>query len=341
MNARPCVLALVATLLQACTPVSAPTSKPAAPRVLAGNGTEGFQDGVGAEARFRKPIRLAPLGPDSVVVADIYNHAIREVHLDGRVATLVGGPDRKGHADGTAQDARIASPHGVAVSPAGVVAVAEASNHTVRLLTPASASARRSPEAAGEPSLVVSTLAGAAGAEGLGDGPVAQARFRSPHAVLWDPDGSLLVCDIGNARIRRVRGGRVETVAGAEKGTFVYPMDIAWAKDGRLLIADAGSNRIRTWDAAAGVGTIETDVPLHTPHGVTAGPDGTMYVADMNAHQVVAIDAAGRVRRVFGTGHAGAGADQLRKPAAVLVHAGHLWIADLDNHRIVVVPLAK
>ena len=27
----------------------------------------------------------------------------------------------------------------------------------------------------------------------------------------------------------------------------------------------------------------------------------------------------------------------MNKPAAVLVHAGWLWIADLDNHRIVAV----
>ena len=327
-------LGLVAALLSSgCTAAAPPRpAAPAGPRVVAGNGVEGFQDGVGAEARFRKPIRLAALGPESIVVADIYNHAIREVTLGGRVTTLAGGPDRKGHADGTAAEARFASPHGVAVSTDGAIAVAEATNHTVRLMTPPTDAARRSP-------FVVSTLAGAAGVEGDADGAAADARFRSPHAVLWDRDGSLLVCDIGNARVRRVRDRRVETVVGAEKGTFVYPMDLAWGKDGSLLVADAGANLVRMWSPTAGLGTLKTDAPLHTPHGVAAGPDGTVYVADMNAHQVVAIDAAGRVRRVFGTGEKGSGPGQLSRPAAVLVHAGHLWIADLDNHRIVVVPL--
>jgi hypothetical protein len=109
-------------------------------RVVAGNGTEGFADGMGAAARFRKPIRLAALGQDSVAVADIFNHAIREVRLDGRVRTIVGGPDRKGYRDGPAEEAQIASPHGAAASPAGVIAVAEAANHTIRLLTPAGSS---------------------------------------------------------------------------------------------------------------------------------------------------------------------------------------------------------
>lgn len=326
--------ALAAAILSAACTAAAPSrpAAPAGPRVVAGNGAEGFQDGVGAEARFRKPIRLAALGPDSIAVADIYNHAIRAVTLGGRVTTLAGGPDRKGHADGTAAEARLASPHGVAVSRDGAIAVAEATNHTVRLMTPSAEAARP---------FAVATLAGAAGVEGDADGPAAAARFRSPHAVLWDRDGSLLVCDIGNARIRRVRDGRVETVVGAEKGTFVYPMDLAWAKDGSLLVADAGANLVRTWSPAAGLGTLRTDAPLHTPHGVASGPDGTVYVADMNAHQVVAVDAAGHVTRVFGTGEKGSGPGQLNRPAAVLVHAGHLWIADLDNHRIVAVPLAR
>jgi DNA-binding beta-propeller fold protein YncE len=301
-------------------------------RVVAGNGTEGFQDGVGAEARFRKPIRLAALTEDSVAVADIFNHAIREVGLDGRVRTLVGGPEKEGYRDGSAEEAQLNSPHGVAVSGEGLVAVAEASSHTVRLLTPT-----EGPD--GSSTYTVSTLAGAAGEEGLVDGPGGEARFRSPHAALWGPGGELYVPDIGNARLRLIRNSTVETVAGAEEGTFKYPMDIAWAQDGRLLIADAGTNEIRTWSPADGLGTLESRDPLDTPHGVAAGPDGTVYVADMGSHRVLAISPQGEVLSIAGTGEAGAGPLQLNRPAAVLVHAGHVWVADLDNHRIVVVAL--
>ncbi len=329
MRALLAVLALAGLVAPAC---STRPKGPGPMRVVAGDGTAGFADGIGGAARFHKPIRLAALGPDSVVVADIFNHAIREVSLDGRVRTIVGGPDRKGYRDGAAEDAQIASPHGVGVSPAGVIAVAEASNHTIRLLTP-------SRGAEGSKRYTVSTLAGAAGQEGERDGPAAEARFRSPHAALFDRDSSLVVPDIGNARVRRVREGRVVTVAGSEKGTFTYPMDAALAPDGTLLIADAGANLIRTWTAAGGLGTLRVEGALHTPHGVAAGPNGTVYVADMNAHQVVSIDREGRLARVAGTGEKGLAESQLNKPAAVLVHAGHLWIADLDNHRLTVVPL--
>ena len=116
-------------------------------------------------------------------------------------------------------------------------------------------------------------------------------------------------------------------------------MDVAFARDGTVLIADAGANLVRTWTAAAGLGTLKVAGALHTPHGIAASPDGTVYVADMNAHQVVAIDRDGRISRVAGTGEKGSSPTQLNRPAAVLVHAGHLWVADLDNHRIAVVPL--
>lgn len=299
---------------------------PPALHVVAGDGTAGFHDG--RAARFNKPIRLAPCGKEGVVVADIYNHAIRLVSLDGVVRTLAGAPDRKGYEDGPAETARFASPHGVAVSPAGVIAVAEAENHTIRLMTPAKGG-----------SYTVSTLAGAAGEAGMKDGPAAEARFRSPHAVAWTKDGDLLVADIGNARIRLVRDGRVTTVAGAEPGTFTYPMDVALRPDGVLLIADAGTDLIRRWVPGSAVDTVTLKGALHTPHGIAVSPDGTVYVADMKAHQVMAIGADGSLTRVCGTGTAGSAPNELNRPAAVLVHSGRLWVADLDNHRISAVAL--
>ena len=77
MRRRLAVLALAG--LATAAACSARPQGPGPMRVVAGNGTEGFADGTGAVARFRKPIRLAALGDDSVVVADIFNHAIREV----------------------------------------------------------------------------------------------------------------------------------------------------------------------------------------------------------------------------------------------------------------------
>ena len=44
------------------------------------------------------------------------------------------GRDRQCHVDGPAAEAGLSSPHGVAVSPDGTIAVAEAETHTIRLI---------------------------------------------------------------------------------------------------------------------------------------------------------------------------------------------------------------
>ena len=73
--------------------------------VIAGDGTSGFKDGD--SARFNKPIRFAPFGHNAVLVADINNHAIRVVRLDGETTTLAGGPDKQGHRDVGGRSSRI------------------------------------------------------------------------------------------------------------------------------------------------------------------------------------------------------------------------------------------
>ncbi len=188
------------------------------------------------------------------------------------------------------------------------------------------------------------------GESGYRDGPAGQALFSSPHAVVWLDEDRLLVADIGNARLRVIAADSVRTVAGtggkgaADGGpgeaTFTYPMDLALGSGGVAWIADAGTHLVRRWSEASGVTTRSLSRVLATPHGIAAGADGTLYLAEMNAHRVVAVGLGhDGPRTVCGTGEAGSGPDQLDRPAAVLVHGGLLWIADLGNHRVAVVPL--
>lgn len=294
-------------------------------RVIAGNGEAGFVDGK--NARFNKPIRLAPYGPGKILVADINNHAIRSVTLDGEVITLAGGPDKQGHQDGPAAEARFDSPHGVAVSPEGLVVVAGAASHTIRLLTPL------------DDGYDVTTLAGVAGQSGFQDGPAANALFNSPHAVAWDAEGGLLVVDIGNASIRRVKDGEVTTVATAADSKLAMPIDMMPAGDGTYLIADAGSQKVLRWSPGQQGELLAPDTELAMPHGVAGDAQGNVYVAEIRAHQITRLSAGKTAQRVAGTGIAGLKLDQLNKPAAVLIHDGYLWIADLNNHRISAVSL--
>ena len=78
------------------------------------------------------------------------------------------------------------------------------------------------------------------------------------------------------------------------------------------------------------------EIELAMPHGIDDDAQGNVYVAEIRGHQVAKLGEAGAFA---GTGVAGLDSNQLNKPAAVLVHDGYLWIADLGNHRISVVPL--
>ena len=293
--------------------------------VIAGNGEAGFVDG--SDARFNKPIRLAPFGPGKILVADINNHAIRSVTLEGEVVTIAGGPDKKGHQDGPAAQAGFESPHGVAVSPEGRIAVAGAASHTIRLITNKDGAYQ------------VTTVAGVAGESGFRDGPAASALFNSPHAVVWDAEGGLLIVDIGNASIRRLKDDVVTTVASAATSKLAMPIDMMPAGDGSYLIADAGSLKVLRWLPGEQGEVVSPDTELAMPHGVAGDAQGNVYVAEMRAHQITQLTDGKAAIQVAGTGVVGLGPNQLNKPAAVLVHDGYLWIADLNNHRISVVSL--
>lgn len=308
-----------------CGPVLAET----AVTIIAGDGNAGFRDG--SDPQFNKPIRLAAFGDGKILVADINNDAIRVVDRHGVVTTIAGGPDKQGHRDGPAEEAMFNGPHGVAVSAQGVIAVAGASSHLVRLITPI--------RVAGEPlRYEVSTVAGVYGKVGMQDGPAGQALFNSPHGVAWDSEGGILVVDIGNARIRRIKDGIVTTVLGPE-GIGV-PIDMSLTVDDEILLADADNNTIVHQRSDGRVEIVNMSGTLNVPHGVASDAAHNIYVAEIGAHQVAKIAPNGDLTIVAGTGVAGGRSDELNKPAAVLIHDGLLWIADLQNHRISTLPVA-
>ena len=104
---------------------------------LAGN--SGFADGIASQARFQDPAGLAVGADDSVYIADAGNNRIRRLRseLDQAgnpqwVVSTVAGNGTYGFADGPAATAEFKYPQGVAVDAAGVVFVADTSNHRIR-----------------------------------------------------------------------------------------------------------------------------------------------------------------------------------------------------------------
>jgi sugar lactone lactonase YvrE len=188
-----------------------------------------------------------------------------------------------------------------------------------------------------------------------------------------DPKGRLLICDIGNHRIRQVdlSSGTIETYGGTGerqptpdgapvKGTPLNgPRTIAIDRDGDMYLALREGNAIyRIAPNAATIhhlaGTGEQgysgdDGPARAAR--LAGPKGlayrrgNLYVADTENHVVRRIELkTSLITTVLGTGRRGDGPEPdplrcgLSRPHGVFVDAaGVLYVSDSEAHRIRIV----
>lgn len=100
---------------------------------LAGSGTAGFADALGAAAQFNSPSGLAIDALGYLYVADANNHRIRRISQDGTVITYAGSGENS-YADGPGSEAKFSSPRGVAIDAAGVLYVT--AGNRIRKITP-------------------------------------------------------------------------------------------------------------------------------------------------------------------------------------------------------------
>lgn len=242
-------------------------------------GIAGSADGPGAAARFNEPTGVAIDGGGNVYVADAGNSTIRKIATDGSVTTFAGAAGAAGSGDGAGAGARFNAPQGVAVDTVGNVYVADTNNSTIRKITSNG---------------TVSTLAGAAGQTGSGDGAGGSARFNQPYAVAADSAGNVYVADFFNATIRKITAatGGVTTLAGAagqlgytdgsgSVARFNQPYGVAADNNGNVYVADTYNRVIRKVTASGGVATVTgTGAKFYYPEGIAVDGAGNLYVAD-------------------------------------------------------------
>ncbi len=350
-------LAAVAILLWPLLQLRAQTTV-----TVAGSGVAGFSGdgGLAVEADINNPYGLA-IGPDGgLYICEIGNHRVRRVDLRTKRISTVAGSGKKGYSGdgGPAPSADLNEPYEVRFDGAGNMYFAEMQNHVVRRVD--------------AHTHLISTVAGTGVAGFAGDGgPAAQALLRQPHSIAFDQQERLLICDIGNLRIRRVdlKTGLIETWAGnGEKkptpdgspitGTPLNgPRAITADHEGNLYLALREGNTILKIDTGAGriyriAGTGETgyagdggpakSARLSGPKGVAWSPDGFLYIADTESHTIRRIDLkSGIITTVVGTGERGDGPDgdarhcRLSRPHGIFVSAeGKVYISDSESHRV-------
>jgi uncharacterized protein (TIGR03437 family) len=221
-------------------------------------------------------------------------------------------------------------------------------------------------------SAVAGLSLGDAGKGFSGDGgPATKAKLNiTTGGLAADADGSLLIADNDNTRIRRVTpDGIINTVAGngqfrASSGlpatsTALYlPFSIAFDGAGNLYTAEAFLNRIRKIGpnglATSFAGTGESgfsgdngpagQAVLSWPFGVAADRSGNVYIADTFNSRVRRVSPDGQIVTIAGGGTAtqtsigdGGPATQaaLDGPQGVAVDAaGNVYISEYNGHRI-------
>lgn len=320
---------------------------------LIGTGTAGYSD-----REINNPYGLV-IGPDGALYfCDLGNQRIRRLDLKTARTSTIAGNGRTGYEGdgGPATEAALNLPHEIQFDPAGNLYIAERDSHVIRKVD---ATTRR-----------ISTLAGT-GAPGFsGDGgPASQAQLRQPHSLVLDQAGGLLICDVGNHRVRRVdlTSGRIDTFAGTGeraptpdgaslKGTPLNgPRTMAFLDDDLYLVLREGNAIYRIAPKAATIHHVGgTGSQGYAGDGgparlaTFAGPKGlacsrgSLYVVDTENHAVRHIDlASGIITTVLGTGRRGDGPEPnplecaLARPHGVLVdRAGRLYVADSEAHRI-------
>lgn len=244
------------------------------------------------------------VGPDGALYfCDLDNQRIRRLDLTTGSTTTIAGNGERGYAGdgGPAIDATLNMPHEIQFDQDGHLYIVERDSHVVRQVHAVTG--------------IISTVAGTGEGGFSGDGgPATQAQLQRPHSIAFDPDGQLLICDIGNHRIRRVNPatGIIET----------------WAGTGE---------REPTPDGAPLAGT-----PLNGPRAMASDPDGNLYLALREGNAIYRIDlAAQTIHHIAGTGEQGYTGDG--GPAAQATLAGpkglafaddKLYVADTENHVI-------
>ena len=309
---------------------------------------------VSATARFQGlpagqiTIRLLPpIGPDHTSILTL--------------AGIGGSQSSFGGDGGSAAQAFLNAPRGVAVAANGVLYIADSGNNRVRRV-----------DADGS----INTIAG----DGIGisigtGGPAEEASLGDPRGLAITPGGDPIVGEVSGHIVRRIdlSSGNIVAFAGrdipgyggdgraAPDANLSGPVGIAADALGNVWIAERFNHRVRQVDAGgiittaagsfqvgySGDGEPATTAALNGPEGVAVDGRGRLFIADTGNHRIRMVDAEGLITTVAGTGDAGFSGDGgpgttalLSGPVDVAAdNNGYLYIADTGNHRIRVLDL--
>ena len=255
--------------------------------------------GPAIDAQLNHPRGLTFDALGNLFIADTGNNVVRRVDTGGTITTFAGtGTPGFSGDSGAATNARLFMPTGVLVTAVGDLAIADTSNHRVRLVDFHSGA--------------ISTVAGSGAVGHSGDSSAATAATLAyPMGVAQGAGGELVIADSQNNRLRSVSQSVITTLAqtgadysgnGAPGGNAVnQPLAVVYDKSGNLFFTDTGNARVRRVDATTHAVTtvVGSGIPgyggdngpavaamLNCPTALTFDKNGVLFVADGCANTV-------------------------------------------------------
>ncbi|MDH3205393.1 MAG: hypothetical protein OEO79_02210 [Gemmatimonadota bacterium] len=334
-------------------------------RTVAGTGVAGYEpEGLAGLPGTRTPVNNpygVVTGPDGALYfCEVDTGRTRRLDLESGRLTTIAGNGQKAYAGdgGPALEASFSAPHEIRFDRNGHLFLVERDAHVVRRVDGATG--------------VTSTVAGTGEAGFSGDaGPATSAQLRQPHSIAFDAAGDLLVCDIGNQRLRRISmsDGSITTLGGTGEraptpdeaplaGTPLRgPRSIDTDDEGNAYLVLREGNAVFQLDLGAGrlrriAGTGETGftgdggpaelATFNGPKGIAfSRADRSLYIVDTENHAIRRMSLeSGLVETVLGTGERGDGPDgdpltcRLARPHGVCVHQGVVYVTDSESHRV-------
>jgi sugar lactone lactonase YvrE len=266
----------------------------------------GYQDGLVSVARFNKPRYAVVDSKRTIYISDTGNNVIRKIQ-NGRVFTFAGN-GKKGFKNGSYSQAMFNCPSGLAIDSKDNIYVADSLNNVIRKITPTGN---------------VTTYAGAYSINGAyKDGSLSESRFNEPSDISFDKSGKLFVIDSGSQTIRKIENDLVSTLCGfSNKLISSTTYNVAGYQDGYSL-----------------------DARFNFPKGMSIADNGIIFIADTWNNRIRAIKPNGSVITIAGSGTVGNLAalpkdSMFNEPVDVLYASGKLYISDMLNNSLKVVPI--
>ena len=334
---------------------------------IAGTGKRGKTGdwGQAREATFIRPAGIAIDLDGNLYIADTGGHQIRKINTSGIITTVAGNGQCCFAGDGlAATDANLNSPYGISQDHSGNLYIADRANHRIRRVDATSG--------------IMTTVAGNGLMGYSGDGGDAlKASLRNPTSVAISNEGSIIIADQGNHRIRKVDilTGVISTVVGGSDLILAggggsrtdtqlnYPTGIAWEDGiGNIYISDTENHRVLVFEVStkrievmAGTGTFgfsgdglpATEAEMANPTSLAFDQNGNLYIADTKNHRIRRVDRkTGIINTVAGNGtlvlmgNGGPATEaSLRYPSGISINENTLYISDTGHHMIRMVAL--